>query len=179
VRGWIVDDVAVVVVNAEQLRAGRDLEGTFEQQVSSADLLALNKIDLVPASELPRLERRLREFEPEAPILRTVHADLDPALLFPPDPDGLRARRRAEAPEAPPHGHESVVVEEIQVDRGIDSPALLALLEPLDTLRAKGFVATREGPRVVQGVGARIELEEPDVPPPPALIGRVVVIRRA
>ncbi|NIV48374.1 MAG: hypothetical protein GWN46_17030, partial [Gammaproteobacteria bacterium] len=39
VRGWIAGDVAVVVVNAEQLAAGRDLEGTFEQQVSSADLL--------------------------------------------------------------------------------------------------------------------------------------------
>ncbi|MDP7572608.1 MAG: GTP-binding protein, partial [Myxococcota bacterium] len=48
VRTWIADDAAVVVVNAEQLRSGRDIEGTFEQQVTSADLLLLNQIDRVP-----------------------------------------------------------------------------------------------------------------------------------
>jgi len=40
-------------------------------------------------------------------------------------------------------------------------------------------VRTREGVRVVQGVGARIELSVPDSPPPEELVGRLVVIRRA
>ena len=48
---WVDDDMAVVVVNAEQLFEQRDLEGTFEDQVSSADLLLLNKVDLVPAGD--------------------------------------------------------------------------------------------------------------------------------
>ena len=48
VSAWVEDDMAVVVVNAEQLLEARDLEGTFEDQVSSADLLLLNKIDLIP-----------------------------------------------------------------------------------------------------------------------------------
>jgi cobalamin biosynthesis protein CobW len=178
VEGWIEDDVAVVVVNAEQLAAGRDLVGTFEQQVSSADLLVLNKIDLVDEAELPRLEERLRELEPEAPILRAEHADLDPLLLFPPDPRGLRARRR-EAAAAPGHVHERFLAEELEVEPRVDPAALLARLEALGALRAKGFVETADGPRVVQGVGARIELEEPARPPPPGLAGRVVVIRRA
>jgi G3E family GTPase len=56
VSHWVEDDVVVVVVNAEQILEGRDLDATFEQQVSSADFLLLNKIDLVPESELPRLE---------------------------------------------------------------------------------------------------------------------------
>ena len=50
VSDWVSDDLAVVVVNAEQLEQGRDLEGTFEDQVSSADLLLLNKI-VFPDSE--------------------------------------------------------------------------------------------------------------------------------
>ncbi len=33
VASWIGDDVAVVVVNAEQVAAGRELEGTFRDQV--------------------------------------------------------------------------------------------------------------------------------------------------
>jgi G3E family GTPase len=178
IRGWVSDDVACVVVNAEQLRAGRDLEGTFEQQVSSADLLALNKIDLVPEESLPGLEAQLRAIEPEAPILRAVHADLDPALLFPPDPAGRRARRRQEAAPAPPHHHQHFVTEELEVERGVDERVLLERLERLGALRAKGFVETEKGLRIVQGVGARIELQEVDETPPPALLGRVLVIRR-
>jgi len=178
VRGWIADDVAVVVVDAEQLAAGRDLEGTFEQQVSSADLLLLNKLDLVADAALPRLEALLRDIEPDAPILHAVHADLEPALLFPPDPRGLRGRRRAEAPEACSHHHEAFETEELEVEPGVVPGALLARLEGLGVLRAKGFVETASGPRVVQGVGRRIELDEVSEPPPPELLGRVVVIRR-
>jgi G3E family GTPase len=179
IEGWIRDDVAVVVVNAEQLHAGRDLEGTFEQQVSSADLLVLNKLDLVPADALPALEAALRVIEPEAPILHAVQGDVDLDLLFPPDPEGLRARRRAEGAAPPPHGHEHFETEELAVEDGLDDAVLLERIEALGALRAKGFVRTRGGVRVVQGVGARIELEQPSQAPPPELVGRVVVIRRA
>ena len=61
---------------------------------------------------------------------------------------------------------------------GLASKDVLAKLRGLGALRAKGFVATREGLRLVSGVGARIELATPDVEPPPELVGRVVVIRR-
>jgi G3E family GTPase len=178
VAGWIADDVAVVVVNAEQLAVGRDLEGTFEQQVSSADLLVLNKVDLVDAAELPRLEALLREMEPDAPLLRSVHADVDPSLLFPPDPGGLRARRR-EGGGAPPHGHERFVAEELRVEAGVEAESLLRRLRGMGALRVKGFVETSRGLRVVQGVGVRIELDAPPEAPAPELLGRVVVIRRS
>jgi cobalamin biosynthesis protein CobW len=179
VAGWIRDDVAVVVVNAEQLHLRRELEGTFEQQVSSADLLVLNKLDLVPAAAVPALEAALREIEPEAPILHAVQGDVDLDLLFPPDPDGLRARRRAEGSVPPPHSHEHFETEELAVEAGVDPDELLDRITDLGALRAKGFVETSGGLRLLQGVGARIELEDPPHPPPPELIGRVVVIRRA
>jgi len=178
IEGWIRDDVAVVVVNAEQLAEGRDLEGTFEQQVSSADLLLLNKIDLVPEAELPGLEARLREIEPEAPIVHAVHADVDLALLFPPDPRGLRARRRESGAAPPPHHHEEFETESLAIEAGIDADALVAQLRGLGALRAKGFVETSAGPRLLQGVGARVELTAVKGDPPPGLLGRVVVICR-
>ena len=174
---WVGDDVAVVVVNAEQVAAGRDLDATFAQQVSSADLLLLNQIDLVSEQELPRIEATLREIEPEAPLIRAAHADVDPELLFPPDPEGLRARRRTQEPA--PHGHERFVADEIAVEEGVEPEALCERLRGLGALRAKGFVETAQGPRLVQGVGARIELKQVESAPPRGLVGRVVVIHRS
>jgi cobalamin biosynthesis protein CobW len=176
---WIEDDVAVVVVNAEQLAARRDLGDTFEQQVSSADFLLLNQTDRVDAGILPELEAHLRTFEPEAPIVPAVRAAVAPALLFPPDPAGHRAQRRALAPDAPPHGHEAFATQILDFPSGMAAESLREQLRALGALRAKGFVATREGLRLVQGVGPRIELIETDHTPPPELLGRVVVIRRA
>jgi G3E family GTPase len=180
VAGWIADDAAVVVVNAEQLAGERDLEGTFAQQVSSADLLVLNQLDRVAERQIPRLEARLRELEPEAPILRAVHADVPPALLFPPDPGGARAQRRAGGADAPraDHRHERFASEELAVEAGLAHEEIVARLRRRAALRVKGFVRTRDGVRVVQGVGARIELALPDAPPPEELVGRLVVIRR-
>jgi G3E family GTPase len=166
-----------VIVNAEQVAEGRDLDGTFEQQVSSADLLVLNKIDLVPGRELERIEGALRGIEPEAPLIRAVHCDVDLGLLFPPDAGGLRARRRGEEPT--PHTHDRFQATEIQVEAGVVPESLVERLRGLGALRTKGFVETREGLRLVQGVGRRVELKEVEEAPPPELLGRVVVIRRA
>jgi cobalamin biosynthesis protein CobW len=178
---WIEDDVSVVVVNAEQLAAGRDLDATFEQQVSSADLLVLNQIDRVDPDRLPALACRLRELEPDAPILRATHGRVDPDLLFPPDAAGAR-RGRADPAAASAHDgheHECFATEVLEVRSGVAESELLARIRALGALRAKGFVRTRDGLRLLQGVGPRIELAEVQAPPHAELIGRVVAIRRA
>ena len=174
---FIGDDMAVVVVNAEQLREGRDLEGTFEDQVQSADLLILNKIDLVPESEWDELENRLREFEPEAPCIRAVRGEIDLDLLFPPDAGELD--RRGARPAARPHHHEHFETREWNPRDGIPRAELEADLSQEGLLRAKGFARTDEGVRLVQVVGRRIEITEPAEAPPPELVGRIVLIRRS
>ena len=179
VSQWIDDDVTVVVVNAEQLAEGRDLEGTFEQQVSSADLLVLNQIDRVRDEALAGLEARIRELEPEAPLLRAVECDVDPVVLFPPDPDAERSRRRERGGSAPPHHHERFDTEELQVGAGLSPEALRETVLACRALRVKGFVETSEGLRLVQAVGPRVDLEAVTDPVPPGLLGRLVVIRRS
>jgi cobalamin biosynthesis protein CobW len=178
VSTWVEQDIALVVVNAEQLLEGRDLEGTFEDQVSSADLLLLNKIDLVPSTALDQLETVLRAMAPDTPVVRSVHGRVEPAVLFPPDPGGAPARRRRAHAAARPHHHEMFEAAELSVEDGIAPEALLERLRGLGMLRAKGFVRTTQGIRLVQGVGRRLELTEALVPPPAALLGRVVIIRR-
>ncbi len=135
---FIGDDMAVVVVNGEQLSEGRDLEGTFEDQVQSADLLILNKMDLVPESEWAAIETRLREIEPEAPLVRAVRGDVEMDLLFPPDAGELV--RRGPVPAATAHRHEHFETSEWAPEPGISCAALEARLTQSDLLRAKGFV---------------------------------------
>ena len=173
VSDWIGDDMAVVLVNAEQLAEGRDLGPLFEQQVSAADLLILNQVDRVAAGALPELEARLRALDPEVPLVPAVQARIDAQLLRPPD-----APRRDRAPgDAHDHAlHAAFVSEVLALEGAVEERALRDRLRALGAVRAKGFVRTREGVRLVQGVGRRVELTA--VPPPdPALVGRLVVIR--
>lgn len=174
IKSWVGSDMAVVVVNAEQLSQERDLEGTFEYQVSSADLLLLNKLDLVDPSERDALEAKLIAMAPDTPIVGSVDSAVDPALLFLPESGVTR-----DAPlESPPHTHESFESEVLEFEPGISPEALCQALKATGALRAKGFVHTSEGLRLVQGVGRRIELEVPTSEPPKELEGAVIVIRR-
>ncbi|HNC98692.1 MAG TPA: GTP-binding protein, partial [Myxococcota bacterium] len=97
-------------------------------------------------------------------------------LLFPTGP-------RPAPPVAPAHDHahhhhEAFFSEELAAPGDLSPEALLEWLQPRRGLRTKGFVQTTAGLRIVQGVGRRIELQEPgSLAIDPALVGRVVVIR--
>lgn len=176
VSDWVEDDAAVVVVNAEQLAEGRDLEGTWEHQVSSADLLVLNKVDLV--QDTAALVARLSSFAPGTPVIEARHGDVPLELLFP------RIERDRSVEHEPSHGHshhhhEDFVAQELRVEDGRPQAEVEAELRGHEALRTKGFVRCAEGLRLVQGVGRRLELSVPPSPPPEALIGRVVLITRA
>ena len=178
---WIGDDMAVVVVNAEQVAEERDLEGTFTDQISSADLLLMNKVDLLSEAELERAVERLRSIEGEAPLVTCTRGLVEPNLLFPPMPAGSAAspRREADRPAPRPHSHEHFRTEEWRPAEKISGAELEQSLREAGVLRAKGFVETDEGIRLVQVVGRRVEISEPEGAPPAEMVGRVVMIRRA
>jgi cobalamin biosynthesis protein CobW len=177
IGAWIEDDVAVVVVNAEQLAAGRDLDDTFEQQVSSADLLLLNQVDRVAEDRLAGLEAELRTIEPEAPIVQGIHGQIPPDLLFPPDPQGVRAMRRGRSASRD-HRHQHFETRIEEIPDGAAPAEVVESVRALAALRVKGFVRTREGLRLVQAVGPRVDLHVAERAPRRAPIGRLVVIRR-
>jgi G3E family GTPase len=177
VSAWIGDDMAIVVVNAEQLLEGRDLEGTFQDQVSSADLLVLNKIDLISEADLPGIEAKLREIEPEAPIVRAVRGQIEPNLLFP--PDALAVDRSQTPPKGAPHHHEEFSTEIWDVPGGMSEAEIEDKLGSGALLRAKGFVETERGLRLIQLVGRRIEWTSVDTQLDARQVGRVILIRRS
>jgi cobalamin biosynthesis protein CobW len=178
VSEWVGDDMAIVVVNAEQLREGRDLEGTFEDQVHSADLLVLNKVDLVAPEELDALETQLRAIEHEAPIVRAVQGRIELGLLFP--PDAALPDRSGPAPTHPDHHHEHFATEIWTLPRDTTRAELEAKLGDDDALlRAKGFVELEGTLCLVQLVGRRLEIEPSELAPPAGSVGKLVLISRA
>lgn len=177
VSKWVEDDLGVVVVDAEQVLDDRDLDGTFEEQVTSADMIILNKVDLIAAADLPTVEARVRDLEPEAPIIRAVHGSVAPEILFPTTPGNApRAARKASARA---HRHGEYVSRELMLPAGMATDEISELLRRLGAIRIKGFVDTAAGVRLAQGVGRRIQLTAIDIDVPPAILGRIVVIESA
>ena len=178
VSEWIGECLSAVVVNAEQVAEGRDLEGTFEQQVSSADLLILNKLDLVDSDQREPVRERVQHLAPGTPVVPSIQARVSTPVLFPPDP-GNFSKRAAKSSTHEPHTHEAFEAEECVIEQSIDPETLIQRIQSRHALRAKGFVQTSVGLRLVQGVGPRVDLIEPSVKPPEHLMGRLILIRRS
>ncbi|MFQ5699606.1 MAG: CobW family GTP-binding protein [Myxococcota bacterium] len=175
VSDWVSDCIACVVVDADRLQRERELGGVFEDQVTAADVLVLNKLDLVAPGEQPSIEARLRSIEPDAPLLHAVQGRVDPSALF-----GIAAPEpRPERSEPARHDHDAFEQAVIEMAPGQPISELRDRLRSLGALRVKGYVRTAEGMRLVQGVGERVEIQAPRGDPPEALVGRLVVIRRA
>lgn len=178
VSRWVGESLAVVVVNAEQVVEERDLVGTFEQQVSSADLLVLNKIDLVSGTRLDWVEAVLDEMAPGTPVVQSVDGNIDTALLFPPNPGERRVSRPVNPDGSSSHTHETFEAQVIKIEDGLDPADVIRQLKKQAALRIKGVVQTPCGLRIVQGIGSRIDLISPSGELPAHLIGQVVMISR-
>lgn len=77
-------DAIVTVVDAKHLILRLDdekpegVENEAQEQLAFADIVLLNKIDLVPEeSELAKIETRIREYNPNVPIMRTSQSKVD------------------------------------------------------------------------------------------------------
>lgn len=174
----VSDEVVVVVVDAESTASDAEPDGTWSEQLEAADLVILNKVDRVDEAGLARARARVDAVTSGRPVITASWGQVDPALLFPPDPEGLRRKRRDPTAEIHAHEHERFGTRELRFDGVTGESEVLARVAILDAIRAKGFVRTPNGIRVVQGVGDRIVLSDPVRPVPEHLVGIVVVIHR-
>ncbi len=69
-------DAIVTLVDAHHLEQQLGRSKETEEQIGFADVLLLNKADLLGPDALDRLESRLRQMNPMAKIHRSVHADV-------------------------------------------------------------------------------------------------------
>src|SRR5437867_10232158 len=88
-------DGIITVVDAAN--GGRQLGETAVARapIEAADFLVVNKLDLVDAPALARLERRLAKLNPRAERMKTVRGALDSDVLFATGVAAFRERARA------------------------------------------------------------------------------------
>ena len=198
IKARVSVDGVIAVVDAAAVAAGRfagaptlpahdnPLEEVFEDQLLAADLVVLNKTDLVPGAAEARVAAQIRQtLRPAAKLIAATHGAVAPAALL-----GLDAAAEDDLANRPSHhdlepGHDHDDFESFVVARGpvADPGGFLARLAELsqrhDILRLKGFldVPGKEFRQVVQGVGARLQhyFDRPWRPGEPRL-SRLVVI---
>jgi cobalamin biosynthesis protein CobW len=140
------------------------LEEVYEDQLLCADLVVLNKADLLDADAVQRVSADIRATVPRAvKIVAVREGRLDPAVLL-----GLGAAVEDDLAQRPSHhdaedGHDHDDFDSFVVDIApVADPAglvarLTAVAERFDVLRMKGFVEVIGKPMrlLVQGVGGR------------------------
>ncbi len=187
IRTRVTVDGVVAVVDAPAVAAGRfaddpeaveaqraadealdhdnPLAEVFEDQLCAADLVVLNKCDLLEETELASVEQAVSAHLPRAvKMLRANEGKLDPSVLL-----GLDAAAEADLASRPSH-HDSVDGEHehddfdsfvVAIGEQPDADALVERLRAVaaehDVLRMKGFAALSGRPMrlAIQGVGDR------------------------
>ena len=141
------------------------LEEVFEDQILCADLILLNKSDLVDAAAKERVKAEIAEHLPKAiKIVETAHGKVEPALIL-----GLGAAAESDLAARPSHhgegedhDHDDFDSVALPLPEGLSPNELTARVtraaEVEGVLRLKGFAAVPGKPMrlVVQGVGRRV-----------------------
>jgi cobalamin biosynthesis protein CobW len=189
-RAKLTVDGVIAVVDASAVAAGRfaddpeeiarrrladpsldhenPLEEVYEDQLLCADMVVLNKTDLLSPAELARVRADIAQAIPRAvKIIETQEGRIDPAVAL-----GVKAAVEDDLAQRPSHhdaeeGHDHDDFETFVVDLPTipDADAFVARLAEVagkhEVLRMKGFleVASRPMRLLVQGVGQRFRRE--------------------
>ena len=147
-------DGVVSVIDADMLVRFPVLGHTTRLQIEGADILLLNKIDLVEPRQIEPLEAKLRELNPTATIVRTERCRIDPELLF-----GIGREEEVARPE---HKHQLEFESfTFTSDKNFSRDCFERLADslPANVHRAKGFVRFSDGVQLFNFVAGRWDLE--------------------
>ncbi|MBY6240510.1 cobalamin biosynthesis protein CobW [Methylosinus sp. Sm6] len=164
---FAADEAALAALRADpDLDHETPLEELFEEQLGSADLIVLNKTDIIDAPRLDRVERDvLAAARPGVGVMRACQGRLDPAALL-----GLGLCAEDDLDSRPSHHESEADHDHDDFESFVLRTGVIGAAEPLaarlseiiarhDVLRLKGVVAVggKSARLIVQAVGPRIE----------------------
>jgi G3E family GTPase len=147
-------DGVVTVADADAMVRYPRLGRTGRAQIEAADIILLNKVDLVTAGQLAEVTARLKQLNEDAPILPTQRCRVDPEVLF-----GIS---HAHEVGPPPHRHQLGIESFSYASAAtLDRQCFETFVEGLSpaVVRAKGFVRFPEGTYLFNYVAGRWDLE--------------------
>lgn len=147
-------DGVITILDGQDLVRYPHLGHTTRMQIEDADLILLNKVDLVSQADLAVVDEKLHQVNELAPVIHTQRGQIDTNLLF-----GIGKARISKPPH---HAHQPEFeafsyysqarfnrhkFEEFAENLGVD------------VVRAKGFIRFDEGSYLFNFVTGRCELE--------------------
>ena len=188
--GTFADDVEAVNAQRQEdpnVDHETELEELFEDQLACADLVILNKTDLVDEPQVERVKEFVRQRLPrEVKQVTSQYGTLAPELLlgFNAAVEGDLAARPSHHDGEHEHEHDDDIESiHLQLDRAFDIQPLIQTLKKIatevDLYRVKGFVNVPDKPMrlALQGVGKRFDhfFDRPWQPNEPRLTQLVVI----
>ena len=174
--GLAIDGVIVLAdaETVEQRANDRYMGDTVRGQLAGADIIVLNKVDLVSSQRAAAISRWLADIAPGARVVPAEKAEIPAEIIL-----GGRPEPRSMAPRLPPPRHRTADYEtlNLELDSPVDAEQLgRSLADPrLGLLRTKGFLRRSDGAFVtLHVVGRRAQVE-----PAPSWIegpGRLICI---
>ncbi|ANJ72926.1 cobalamin biosynthesis protein CobW [Ralstonia insidiosa] len=139
-------DAFVTVVDAVNVEKNLEQSVEAQEQVAFADIILVNKTDLVDEAALQRVERRIRTLNPMARFLRSAHSQVDLAQVLNVNAFQLEAKLAVDPELLNDHEHEhdpaitSVVLNE---DRPIDMNRFMSWMGPLLQQEGDRYLRTK------------------------------------
>ncbi|MDE2384414.1 MAG: cobalamin biosynthesis protein CobW [Alphaproteobacteria bacterium] len=163
------DEEAVAAARAADPNLDHEnpIEELFEDQLNCADLVVLNKTDLLDSAGLAEVSAQLKaQLRKATKLVNATHGEIDPAVLLGVKADAaidLHNRQSHHEMEGEQqHDHDDFITFIVDLPGALDQKALLtriaSTIEAHDILRLKGFAAVpgSEARLLIQAVGPRL-----------------------
>ncbi|RLB94883.1 MAG: hypothetical protein DRH50_05740 [Deltaproteobacteria bacterium] len=163
------DSITTIVDGLNVDKSLEDYE-VAKDQIKAADILLLNKKDLLNEIQLKKIYHKLRLINPNAPILLTKQGDINPALIYGIDPQDIKEIKNQKDIEEATHQHYSshkdsgVSSYKLSFSKPLERKRFLEGIKalPHNIFRIKGvldFIDSKT-PLLFQYVGGRFEFSE-------------------
>ena len=167
-EGFAPDGI-VVLADAETIeRQSRNdyIGDTIERQLSDANLIVLNKADLVTQDQLATLEAWLEQKAPQAAVMRSTQGQVPGAVIM----GAFEISDREQSTVHPDLDHLGSAAFEFKTPVDAQKLAVALADAKLDLVRAKGFAPTPTGLRAIQIVGRRWTVADAAASASPGLV---------
>lgn len=165
-------DSITTIIDAEKFEQSQSQYEVVADQVTAADVIVMNKTDLVSESHLTQIGSMIQKLNPHALQVPATHGAVNPGVLYEfgfttladeadnQHKDSAKVHSHSQNHD---HKHDELNSHKITCSNRLNSQQLVTVLEgiPASVFRIKGIVdLVGRGPTLVQFVGGRFNLSE-------------------